>query len=191
MFKIFITILMGIAAMTASAGSLEVNGYQDPGGRLTAHYIDLDSACTFIELPNGETMLVNSCGDKTADYIEKQGYAYIDYIIITAADKEHIEGLDEVIKRFGVSKVYMPAELNKSSQDLVDTLKENGLVAAFSSGDTEIKKTYDLKVEIFAPEEDSLSDTYTTLKITYGNTTLVFAGEQYAASQQTFWNVFE
>ena len=190
MFKTLCAILLSLVSLAVpTTDVVEVTGYQDPGGRLIVHYVDLDNDCAFIELPNGESMLVNSGGEKTADYIEDLGYAYVDYIIITAADDEHMLGLDEVVKRFGISKVYMPYELNTHSETLINTLKENGLVPAFANGNTQVKKVYNLKVEIFAPDDDSLNDIYTTRQITFENTTLVFEGEKYA--KQAFWSVFE
>ena len=79
----------------------------------TVHFIDVGQGDSeFIELPNGETLLIdagtNETGADVVNYIESLGYSSIDYVVGTHPHEDHIGGLDDVIRTFDVESVYMP-----------------------------------------------------------------------------------
>lgn len=80
------------------------------------HFIDVGQAdCIFIELPDGYTVLIDSGDNRTnynqkvVSYIENLNYSYIDLLIATHTDLDHIGGMDDIFENFDVRTVYRPA----------------------------------------------------------------------------------
>ena len=86
--------------------------YKEPTD-LAVHFIDCGNAdCTFLELPNNKTMLIdagnNEDGKDICAYIQNLGYSKIDYLIGTHPHEDHIGGLDDIINTFDIRNVYLP-----------------------------------------------------------------------------------
>lgn len=112
--------------------------------------------CTYIKLPNGETVLIDT-GDtsesskktiidflKTQNLKEVDGVPTIDYIVISHAHSDHIGGLSEILKEFSAGKVYIP-EVGKM-KDWYSGLKADGQTILQSDIDM-VKLDYDVYVE--------------------------------------------
>ena len=79
-------------------------------GELRVSFIDVGQGDSeFIELPNGETLLIdagtNETGADVVNYIESLGYSSIDYVVGTHPHEDHIGGLDDVIRTFDEESV--------------------------------------------------------------------------------------
>lgn len=81
--------------------------------------LDVGNAdCSFIKLPNGETVLIDTgspeSSEKLVKFLKEQDLKkskdkyVIDYVIITHGHSDHIGGLHAVLDNFKVKKVYMP-----------------------------------------------------------------------------------
>ena len=82
---------------------------------LRIHFIDVGQGdATFIELPDGKTMLIDGGSDEDDSVNCLLRYLYslkiktIDYLLLTHADSDHCGGLDEVLNYFSVSRIFMP-----------------------------------------------------------------------------------
>ena len=66
--------------------------------------------CTFIEFPNGQTMLIDAgtqeAGRTICSDLVKRGITEIDYLIISHYHKDHVNGLREILPRIKVHKAY-------------------------------------------------------------------------------------
>lgn len=85
------------------------------------HYIDVGQGdATFIELPDGKTMLIDGgtdeMGGRVVKYIKDLGYKKIDYLIATHSDSDHVGGLDKVLEKFEVAVIYRPFTISVSSK---------------------------------------------------------------------------
>lgn len=102
---------------------------------LEVHFIDVGHGnCTFVKLPHGETMLIDSGDDAHVDsvlaYLDAQGVTSLDYIIATHPDPEHVAGLDEVVEKLPVGMVVMSDQTGESAicADLMAVIQDKGVV---------------------------------------------------------------
>lgn len=103
-----------------------------PDGMLTVDFLDVgqgDSA--LITFPNGDTMLVDGGGRPdysdtgesdlrpdlpgigeavVSEFLWEKGYSSVDHIVATHADADHIQGLVDVAKNFGVGRILIGRE---------------------------------------------------------------------------------
>ena len=77
------------------------------------YYLDVGQAdCQLIELPSGETILIDAGDRGTADelpgYLRELGVTDIDILIATHPHADHIGGMADVVENFDIGKIYMP-----------------------------------------------------------------------------------
>lgn len=154
---------------------------------LNIHFIDVGQAdCTLIELPNGETALIDGGNrgdsDLIVNYINELGIDFIDYIIATHPHEDHIGGLPEVIKNFEIGKIYMTKKsaTSKIYKTLLNEIKTKGLKIQTAIGFIEIINTSNLKFQILAPNSTDYNETneYSIVnKLVYKNTSFIFTGD--------------
>ena len=154
---------------------------------LVAHFIDVGQGdSSFIELPNGDTMLIDagtaSYGDDIIEYIESLGYQDIDYVVATHPHADHIGGMAEVIDAFDIETVYMPKAVStsKTYENLLETIQDKGLSIHTGRAGVEVLNTDDLTILMFAPvqeEYSNLNNYSIVLKITYGDTSFLYTGD--------------
>ncbi len=161
-------------------------------GELRVSFIDVGQGDSeFIELPNGETLLIdagtNETGADVVSYISSLGYTSIDYVVGTHPHEDHIGGLDDVIRTFDVESVYMPKVTadTKTFEDVLDAVAEKGLSINTAKAGVSIVDGEDLSVKMLAPvldEYDNTNDYSAVIKVVYGDTSFLFTGdaEQYA-----------
>ena len=163
-------------------------------GELRVSFIDVGQGDSeFIELPNGETLLIdagtNETGADVVNYIESLGYSSIDYVVGTHPHEDHIGGLDDVIRTFDIGSVYMPKVTadTKTFEDVLDAVDEKGLTINTAKAGVSIVDGEDLSVKMLAPvldEYDNTNDYSAVIKVVYGDTSFLFTGdaEEYAES---------
>ena len=87
--------------------------YVPNGDKLVAHYLDVGQGDSiFIELPNDQTMLIDSGenyhGAAIVDYIKDCGHEKIDYLVGTHPHSDHIGSMAYIIRNFDIGSVYLP-----------------------------------------------------------------------------------
>lgn len=161
-------------------------GFSDMG-EVRVHYLDVGQGDSeFIELPNGETMLIDAStseyGGAICEYISSLGYGRIDYLIATHPHADHVGGMTEVINTFEIGTMYMPnAETNtKTFERLLETIIEKQIpVVQAAAGLTVVDKD-GVSVVLLAPNSSSYSDlnNYSAVaKLSYGSTGFLFMGD--------------
>lgn len=156
-------------------------------GSLIVHYLDVGQGDSeFVELPNGECMLIDASTDvysKTViDAVESLGYSKIDYVVATHPHEDHIGALDNVIEHFDVGKVYMPNATSSSEcfDDLETAIEQKQLDVITAKTDTTVYSDSDLTIEFLSPIESSYSESNNysaVLKITFDENSFLFMGD--------------
>ena len=161
-------------------------------GELRVSFIDVGQGDSeFIELPNGETLLIdagtNETGADVVSYISSLGYTSIDYVVGTHPHEDHIGGLDDVIRTFDVESIYMPKVTadTKTFEDVLDAVDEKGLTINTAKAGVTLVDGDGLSVKMLAPvldEYDNTNDYSAVIRIVYDDTSFIFMGdaEQYA-----------
>lgn len=126
---------------------------------LIVNYLDVGQGdSTYIEFPNGETMLIDASeseyGDKIVDYmrgrqgLEEDGDPVIDYLILTHSDADHVGGMETILTECIVNNIYRPFQLAMKNDDsgeciLLEDLKSyNDLIATNTEKIEGISKIY-------------------------------------------------
>ncbi len=162
--------------------------YGENGPPMKVHFIDVGQGdSTFIELPNGETMLIDAGEEdyafEVAEYIKNLGYTEIDYCIGTHAHSDHIGGMDYVFERFEIKRSYTTEQKNDSTDyyEFVDAVEYEGIPLQIVSASDVIVKDENLKVEVVGPFEDELfedlNDSSLVILVSYFDKDFLITGD--------------
>ncbi len=143
----------------------------------------------FIEAPNGKQVLVDAGPDTSV--IRELGKVMpfwdrtIDVIIPTHADKDHIAGFPEVLKRFSVDLIYdSQTSATTSIYEAYDSykIKEGAEIKTASSLDTIVlDEQREVYLRVFFPEQDvselERNDASTIVQLVYGDIEFMLTGD--------------
>lgn len=200
---------MFTAAILLSAVSLyHPLAAPSPDGRLHIDFLDVGQGdAIFVTFPNGQTLLVDGGGrvdyrkrDDEAEPFEPdtrgigeavvsevlwaKGHSYIDHILATHADADHIQGLVDVARNFEIGSAIfgsLPMD-DEDFNELNRVLLRRG-VAIETIGRGEILKFGDARVEVLFPftSEDanapSGNNNSVVLRIVYGSRAFLLTGD--------------
>ena len=172
---------------SSCTGQAEAPPPPEEKSTLQITYLDVGQGdCTFILLPNGETMLIDAGnqrdGQGIIQYIQDQNVTALDYVIATHPHADHIGGMAEVMQAFEVKSVYMPKKSHTSVtfEHLLDTVAEKDLTIQTAKAGKVLFDADELKAEFLAPVSDSysnLNNYSAVLKLTYNETCFLFMGD--------------
>ena len=188
--KRWITILLMLAlAMPTTACAAQ--------GTLRVDFYDVGKAdAMLITTPAGHRILIdagtNKAGKALVERLEQEGIDRIDMMIITHYDKDHVGGADKVLESIDVGEVVMPVYEKESKQfeqfsEAIDEagVKAVGLKARQSmtatSGDVTLLISAAHRTSYGADEENDFS---LAVRMTYGDTRFLFAGDAEDARQR-------
>lgn len=99
---------------------------------LEIHFLDVGQGdCTLVTC-GGESLLIdagdNEQGIKVQNYLQKQGIDFLDYVLCTHPDADHIGGIDVVLYKFDCGTLFMTGEERdtKTYRDVAEVMKEKG-----------------------------------------------------------------
>ncbi len=162
-------------------------------GILAVHMIDVDDAeSLFVELPDGETLLIDGGeswnGEDIVAYIRNLGYERIDTVIATHPHSDHIGGLPQIIASFDVGQMYLPdvVHTTKTYEQLLDLLETENVTVKQAKADVVL---YDKEYSgvFLAPcsdEYSSLNNYSAVLQLKYKEKTFLFTGDAEKLSEK-------
>lgn len=170
------------------------------GNLLKVNYIDVGQGDSiFIELPNQQTMLIDA-GERNQDkkvisYIDNLGYSKIDYVVGTHPHTDHIGGLESIIKKYDIGKIYMPKKSSNSKTfvSLLNAIKDKNLKINTAKSGVDIINEDNLDVSLIAPtkEYNDSNNSSAVVKITYINRCFLFMGDAEIESERSITDNIE
>ncbi len=179
-------LLAALCACSAAAQELRVDFYNV--GKADA---------MLITLPEGQRILIdaatNAEGKDLVKRFKQEGIDTIDLMIITHFDKDHVGGADKVIEELRVGQVLMPVyekdskqytqflEAVEESPDTDRVTMESGKTLEFEVSGAQFSVTSARRTYYGKDEENDFS---LVVRMTYGDTRFLFAGDAEEARQK-------
>lgn len=188
------------AAVVATASptpssSAEPVASPEPQGLFVA-FLDVGQGdCAFLQSPSGKTMLIDG-GPESAfptidEFLTSRGVVGLDVVIASHLHADHIGGLIQIVDTYPIGNFYDPPFVAESETyfELLDALSESQATVSspLAGADTLIPWDDAVEVRILAPYEtvySDFNDTSYILHITYGNTSVLFAGDATALGEK-------
>lgn len=178
----------GTAQATGNTGTAQA-------GTLTVTWLDVGQGDAAVIQCGGQSMLIDGGKPEKSSYIyawlQQHGLSYLDVIVATHVDADHIGGLSGALNYASVGTAYCPETTGTTEtfQSFVKYLAQRGKqITVPTAGET-----YALggaQVQILGPlhrAEDS-NDNSIVLKVSFGATSFLFTGDAERAEEQDLLN---
>ena len=185
--KIIISSILVALILTSCSLDAPHDEESENTGNLIALFLDVGQGdSTFIELPNGETMLIDASvsglGEGIESYINNCGFSKIDYLVATHPHADHIGSMAYIVENMDIGKIYMPnvSTTTRTFEKLLTAISERGMKIQSAKAGMNILGNSNLDIDILAPVkimEDDLNNCSVVLKITYNNNSFLFTGD--------------
>ncbi|MBI2618095.1 MBL fold metallo-hydrolase [Candidatus Kaiserbacteria bacterium] len=157
-------------------------------GLLTVAFLDVGQGdAIFIESPNGNQMLIdggpNGAVLRELSKIMPFHDRFIDVILATHPDKDHIAGLIDVIERYEVGKYLEPGVLNDTGvyQTLLNAVSEKEIPVTYARRGMHIVLDEGVRADILFPDRDvtnvETNSGSIVLRVVYGETEFMLTGD--------------
>ncbi len=163
--------------------------------------IDVGQGDSFLLVTErGKRILIDGGGSETSDYdvgqnilmpyLLNRGYLKIDYIFVSHAHADHIDGIFTILKNFKVGKVFISTYLENDEKinELKKIANDKNIAIKFvSEGD--ILKIDDIKFEILYPadniQESNVNNLSAIIKATCNDRSILFTGDAEKEVEET------
>ena len=170
-------------------------------GNLLVHFIDVDQAdAAAINLPDGKVMLIDT-GSKEVNttyinylkenVVHSKRNSYIDYLVLSHSDMDHIGGTMKLLKNFQIGTIYMP-KLPSNSNGYAEILNYLESHQDYKTLGNEFEiKSKDYKFTFF----ESLNDTNTNdssqvIRFECGEKSFLFVGDISSSVEQKYVEIY-
>lgn len=182
-------LLTGGTGTTGSAGSSGTIGKDaidtvSPGSSFTVHYIDVGQGDASLIVCDGKTMLIDG-GDKSASsvvytYLKKLGLTYLDYVVCTHPDADHVGGLSGALEFATAGTVWCPVDSydSKAFNNFKTRVEAQGNSLVRPAVDS-VFPLGSATVTVLAPRGDYSDNNNKSivLRVVYGETSFLFTGD--------------
>ena len=183
----------GAAQATGNTGAENTGIAQ--AGTLTVTWLDVGQGDAAVIQCGGQSMLIDGGKPEKSSYIyawlQQHGLSYLDVIVATHVDADHIGGLSGALNYASVGTAYCPVTkgTTETFQSFVKYLAQRGKQITVPTA----SETFALggaQVQILGPlhrAEDS-NDNSIVLKVSFGATSFLFTGDAERAEEQDLLN---
>ena len=169
---------------TPTPETMQANQEIQDGEKLQIWFLDVGQADSIL-IQNGDAnMLIdagnNEDGKKLVSYFQSLGIETFQYVIGTHAHEDHIGGMDDIIDNFNIGTFYMPDAITTTAtfESVLDSLEAKNIAFQTPSIDSIFKLGNAMIDVLYVGTDDSdLNNTSIVLKLTYGNTSILFMGD--------------
>ena len=185
----------GQTGRSAANGQAAGNTGTAQAGALTVTWLDVGQGDAAVIQSGGQTMLIDGGKPEKSSYIyawlQQHGLSYLDVIVATHVDADHIGGLPGALNYASVGTAYCPVTTGTTEtfQSFVKYLAQRGKqITVPTAGDTFMLGG--AQVQILGPlhsAEDS-NDNSIVLKVSFGATSFLFTGDAERAEEQDILN---
>lgn len=164
-------------------------------GTLTVTWLDVGQGDAAVIQCGGQSMLIDGGKPEKSSYIyawlQQHGLSYLDVIVATHVDADHIGGLSGALNYASVGTAYCPVTTGTTEtfQSFVKYLEQRGKqITVPTAGET--FALGGAQVQILGPlhrAEDS-NDNSIVLKVSFGATSFLFTGDAERAEEQDLLN---
>lgn len=163
---------------------VQANQEIQDGEKLQIWFLDVGQADSIL-IQNGDAnMLIdagnNEDGKKLVSYFQSLGIESFQYVIGTHAHEDHIGGMDDIIDNFNIDTFYMPNAITTTAtfESVLDSLEAKNIAFQTPSIDS-IFKLGNATIDVLyvGTDDSDLNNTSIVLKLTYGNTSVLFMGD--------------
>lgn len=180
----------GISGTVASGTDAPETGAV--GDSFAVHFIDVGQGDATLILCDGKSMLIDG-GDKSASrtvytYLKKLDISYLDYVVCTHADADHVGGLSGALEQAQAGTVFCPVDDydTKAFQNFKTRVEGQGKKLIKPAADT-VFPLGSATVTVLAPRENypksDNNNTSIVLRVVYGATSFLFTGDAEHASE--------
>lgn len=183
----------GAAQATGNTGAENTGTAQ--AGTLTVTWLDVGQGDAAVIQCGGQSMLIDGGKPEKSSYIyawlQQHGLSYLDVIVATHVDADHIGGLSGALNYASVGTAYCPVTTGTTEtfQSFVKYLAQRGKqITVPTAGET--FALGGAQVQILGPlhsAEDS-NDNSIVLKVGFGTTSFLFTGDAERAEEQDLLN---
>lgn len=183
----------GAAQATGNTGAENTGTAQ--AGTLTVTWLDVGQGDAAVIQCGGQSMLIDGGKPEKSSYIyawlQQHGLSYLDVIVATHVDADHIGGLSGALNYASVGTAYCPETTGTTEtfQSFVKYLAQRGKqITVPTAGET--FALGGAQVQILGPlhrAEDS-NDNSIVLKVSFGATSFLFTGDAERAEEQDLLN---
>ena len=183
----------GAAQATGNTGAENTGIAQ--AGTLTVTWLDVGQGDAAVIQCGGQSMLIDGGKPEKSSYIyawlQQHGLSYLDVIVATHVDADHIGGLSGALNYASVGTAYCPVTTGTTEtfQSFVKYLAQRGKqITVPTAGET--FALGGAQVQILGPlhrAEDS-NDNSIVLKVSFGATSFLFTGDAERAEEQDLLN---
>ena len=179
----------------AGTGQAAGNTGTSQTGTLTVTWLDVGQGDAAVIQCGGQSMLIDGGKPEKSSYIyawlQQHGLSYLDVIVATHVDADHIGGLSGALNYASVGTAYCPVTTGTTEtfQSFVKYLAQRGKqITVPTAGET--FALGGAQVQILGPlhrAEDS-NDNSIVLKVSFGATSFLFTGDAERAEEQDLLN---
>lgn len=183
-------------AETETETETQKNTAGDFNPRFAVHYIDVGQGDAALVLCDGRTMLIDGGKPHASSiiytYLKNLNIDYLDYIVASHADDDHIGGLSAPLAKMKVGNVLAPETEadTRSYESLKNKTAEQGLTITHPKPGESLAFGSS-KIEFYGPITESESDRNNgsiVMKIIYGETSFLFTGDAEREEEQEILN---